>query len=94
MLGSLAEADDAVQETWLRLSRNGSGDIANLAGWLTTVVGRLCLDVLRTRTAHPEQPLPAHLPDPVVGPTTAAIPNIRRCWPTRSAWPADRPWNR
>ncbi len=47
MLGSLAEADDAVQETWLRLSRSGPAEIGNLAGWLTTVTGRVCLDMLR-----------------------------------------------
>ncbi|MQY30478.1 sigma-70 family RNA polymerase sigma factor [Nocardia aurantia] len=74
MLGSLAEADDAVQEAWLRLSRNDSGEIANLAAWLTTVVGRVCLDLLRARTAHREQPLPEHLPDPVVGADDAGDP--------------------
>jgi RNA polymerase sigma factor (sigma-70 family) len=66
MLGSLAEADDAVQETWLRLSRAGADDVANLAGWLTTVTGRICLDMLRSRTARREDPLDVHLPDPVI----------------------------
>ncbi len=66
MLGSLAEADDAVQESWLRLSRTGAGGIANLGGWLTTVVGRVCLDMLRSRTARREDPAGPHLPDPVV----------------------------
>src|SRR3989442_14658862 len=66
MLGSSNEADDAVQEAWLRLSRSGAGDIENLGGWLTTVVGRVCLDMLRSRTARREDPLPAHLPDPIV----------------------------
>jgi hypothetical protein len=66
MLGSLSEADDAVQETWLRLSRSGPGDVENLGGWLTTVVGRVCLDMLRSRTSRREEPLEAHLPDPIV----------------------------
>jgi RNA polymerase sigma factor (sigma-70 family) len=66
MLGSLAEADDAVQEAWLRLSRAGADDVTNLAGWLTTVTGRICLDMLRSRTARREDPLDARLPDPVI----------------------------
>ena len=66
MLGSLSEADDAVQEAWLRLSRSDSSDIENLRGWLTTVVGRVCLDMLRSRTSRREDPLEAHLPDPIV----------------------------
>jgi RNA polymerase sigma-70 factor (ECF subfamily) len=57
MLGSTAEADDAVQETWLRLSRSEAGAIDNLAGWLTTVTSRVCLNVLQARRAHPEVPL-------------------------------------
>src|SRR3977135_764356 len=66
MLGSLHEADDAVQETWLRLSRTDTSDVANLAGWLTTVVGRVCLDMLRSRTWRREELVGAHLPDPIV----------------------------
>ncbi|SES33612.1 sigma-70 family RNA polymerase sigma factor [Actinokineospora terrae] len=66
MLGSPADADDAVQEAWLRLARTGTEGIDNLGGWLTTVVGRVCLDVLRTRRQRREDPLDAHLPDPVV----------------------------
>ena len=57
MLGSLTEADDAVQEAWLRLSRADTDDVANLAAWLTTVTGRICLDMLRSRTARREEPL-------------------------------------
>src|SRR5215203_2699422 len=57
MLGSLSEADDAVQESWLRLSRADTSDVENLGGWLTTVVGRVCLDQLRTRRARREDPL-------------------------------------
>jgi RNA polymerase sigma factor (sigma-70 family) len=59
MLGSLSEADDAVQETWLRLTRSDPGEIANLGGWLTAVTGRVCLDMLRTRKARREEPLNA-----------------------------------
>jgi RNA polymerase sigma-70 factor (ECF subfamily) len=55
MLGSLDEADDAVQETWLRASRAGAGGVANVAGWLTTIVGRVCLDMLRARRRRPEE---------------------------------------
>ncbi|MGY1631054.1 sigma-70 family RNA polymerase sigma factor [Geodermatophilus sp. SYSU D01186] len=68
ILGSTDEADDAVQEAWLRLQRNGSADVDNLGGWLTTVVGRLCLDVLRRRSARPEESLELHLQDPEGGP--------------------------
>ncbi len=65
MLGSLSEADDAVQETWLRLSRSETADIENLGGWLTTVVARVCLDLLRSRKSRSEEPLGALGPDPV-----------------------------
>jgi RNA polymerase sigma factor (sigma-70 family) len=67
MLGSLSEADDAVQEAWLRLGRADASAVENLGGWLTTVVARVCLDMLRARTARREEPLGPHLPDPVVG---------------------------
>ncbi|HMB91482.1 MAG TPA: sigma-70 family RNA polymerase sigma factor [Rhodothermales bacterium] len=63
MLGSLSEADDAVQEAWLRLSRSNTNAIENLRGWLTTVVARLCLDMLRSRKARREEPLETHRPD-------------------------------
>jgi RNA polymerase sigma factor (sigma-70 family) len=66
MLGSLTEADDAVQETWIRLSRTDPGDIENLRAWLTTVVARVCLNVLRARRTRPETPLEAHVADPIV----------------------------
>jgi RNA polymerase sigma-70 factor (ECF subfamily) len=66
MLGSLSEADDAVQESWLRLSRSDVGEVRNLGGWLTTVVGRVCLDMLRSRRSRREDPLEVYLPDPVV----------------------------
>jgi RNA polymerase sigma factor (sigma-70 family) len=66
MLGSVAEAEDAVQEAWLRLARAEADDIVNLRGWLTTVVSRICLDLLRSRRSRREEPLDVHLPDPVV----------------------------
>jgi RNA polymerase sigma-70 factor (ECF subfamily) len=62
MLGSAAEADDAVQEAWLRLSRTGDEDLGNLTAWLTTVVGRVCLDMLRQRTTRREDPIVAEPP--------------------------------
>lgn len=67
MLGSLADADDAVQETWIRFHRVDPAAIENLGGWLTTVTGRICLNVLRARRARPEEPLD-RLPDPVLAP--------------------------
>src|SRR5215216_4599961 len=76
MLGSTGEADDAVQEAWLRLARSGAGEIENLGGWLTTVVARVCLNMLRSRRTWREEPLsePRRMllgsravPDPIVG---------------------------
>src|SRR5688572_6592818 len=66
MLGSVAEADDAVQEAWIRLSRADAAEIENLGGWLTTVVSRLCLNGLRTRARRREDPLEVHVADPIV----------------------------
>ena len=66
MLGSLTEADDAVQEAWLRVSRASGEDVDNVAGWLTTIVSRQCLNMLRSRAARREDPLDVRLPDPVV----------------------------
>jgi RNA polymerase sigma-70 factor, ECF subfamily len=66
MLGSLSEAEDAVQDAWLRLSRSDISEVENLGAWLTTVVARLCLDMLRTRSARREDPLDLRLPDPIV----------------------------
>jgi RNA polymerase sigma factor (sigma-70 family) len=66
MLGSWSDADDAVQEAWLRLHRTDTTAVANIGGWLTTVVARVCLDMLRSRVARREEPLDFHLPDPVV----------------------------
>jgi RNA polymerase sigma-70 factor (ECF subfamily) len=67
MLGSLTEADDAVQEAWLRLARSDSGEIGNLGGWLTTVVARVCLDMLRGRKSRREDPMGPDVPEPIVG---------------------------
>jgi RNA polymerase sigma factor (sigma-70 family) len=66
MLGSTSEADDAVQEAWIRLSRSNATEIDNLQAWLLTVVGRVALNMLRSRKTRGEQPLEAHLPDPIV----------------------------
>ena len=66
MLGSLAEADDAVQEAWLRLSRSDASGVDNLGGWLTTIVARVCLNVLRSRKTRREEPMGVHVPDPVI----------------------------
>src|SRR6266480_4430342 len=67
MLGSLSEADDAVQEAWLRLSRADTSDVENLAGWLTTVVSRLCLNMLRTRRTRREDPIDVYVPERAFG---------------------------
>jgi RNA polymerase sigma-70 factor (ECF subfamily) len=66
MLGSLSEADDAVQEAWLRLSRTDASAVENLGAWLTTVVARVCLNMLRSRRTRREQPLEPHIPEPIV----------------------------
>jgi RNA polymerase sigma factor (sigma-70 family) len=67
LLGSTTEADDAVQEAWLRVSRAGTGGVENLGGWLTTVVSRVCLNMLEARRSRREEPLDLHAPEPVVG---------------------------
>ncbi|HEY2054549.1 MAG TPA: sigma-70 family RNA polymerase sigma factor [Solirubrobacterales bacterium] len=74
MLGSTGEADDAVQEAWLRLSRSDAEEIENLGGWLTTVVARICLNMLRSRNSRREQPLDIHVPDPIVEPIDGTDP--------------------
>jgi RNA polymerase sigma-70 factor (ECF subfamily) len=74
MLGSLSEADDAVQDAWLRLSRADTSQVENLAAWLTTVVARVALNMLRSRRTRREQPLDVHLPDPVVDPAAGTDP--------------------
>jgi RNA polymerase sigma factor (sigma-70 family) len=74
MLGSLSEADDAVQDAWLRLSRADSDEIENLGGWLTTVVARVSLNMLRSRKTRREQPFDVHVPDPVIDPADGTDP--------------------
>jgi RNA polymerase sigma factor (sigma-70 family) len=74
MLGSTGEADDAVQEAWLRVSRSGTAGVENLGGWLTTIVARICLNMLRSRATRREEPLDAHLPDPVISPEGSLQP--------------------
>jgi RNA polymerase sigma factor (sigma-70 family) len=74
MLGSSSEGDDAVQEAWLRLSRADTSDVDNLGGWLTTVVARVCLDVLRARKSRSEEPFASHAPEPVASGTRGSSP--------------------
>jgi len=77
MLGSLSEAEDAVQEAWLRLSRTDTSQVENLLGWLTTVVARVCLDMLRSRKARREEPETTRLPDPIISRDDASDPEQR-----------------
>ena len=74
MLGSLSEAEDAVQDAWLRLSRADAGEIENLGGWLTTVVARVALNMLRSRGTRREQPLDVRVPDPIIDPADGTDP--------------------
>ena len=74
ILGSLSEADDAVQETWLRLQRTGADEIDNLEAWLTTVVARICLNMVRARSTRGEQPLDGFVREPLVSPATGEDP--------------------
>ena len=87
MLGSPSEADDAVQEAWLRLSRADTGGVENLGGWLTTVVARVCLNMLR-RAALAPRGAPWRAPArPGGGLEDGSTPSRRRSWPTRSGRP-------
>jgi RNA polymerase sigma-70 factor (ECF subfamily) len=74
MLGSLAEADDAVQETWLRLRRSDASGVDNLGAWLTTIVARVCLNVLRSRNTRREEPMGMNVPDPVISRANGTTP--------------------
>jgi RNA polymerase sigma factor (sigma-70 family) len=74
MLGSLSEVDDVVQEAWLRVSRADSSGIENMRGWLTTIVARICLNTLKSRSSRPEEPLGQHVPDPIVSPGDGVDP--------------------
>jgi RNA polymerase sigma-70 factor (ECF subfamily) len=74
MLGSLTEADDALQDAWLRVSRADASQVDNLAGWLTTIVARVSLNMLRSRGTRREQPLDVHVPDPIIDPADGTDP--------------------
>ncbi len=74
MLGSLAEADDAVQETWVRFAVAGTDGVGNVSGWLTTIISRVCLNILRARAARPEQPAGIRVPDPITVHAAGAAP--------------------
>ena len=74
MLGSLTDADDAVQDTWLRVTRADASQVENLGGWLTTILARICLNMLRARTTRREESLDGHIPDPLISPEGASQP--------------------
>src|SRR5829696_642965 len=74
MLGSTSEADDAVQEAWLRASRSDASGADNLGAWLTTIVARVCLNMLRSRKSRREEPMGVHVPDPVISRTDGTNP--------------------
>ena len=93
MLGSLTDAEDALQEAWVRSTRADGSTINNVGGWLTTVVGRVCIDLLRSRKARRENLTGTWLPEPrgQQG-RTAQTRKRRTCSPTRSAWPCSSSW--
>jgi hypothetical protein len=74
MLGSLADAQDAVQQTWLQASRADASHVVNVDAWLTTIVVRVCLNTLRSRSARREEPMGVHVPDPVISPADGTSP--------------------
>lgn len=80
MLGSTGEAEDAVQETWLRLHQAEPEDVEDLRAWLTTVLARICLNVLRSRARRREDPLDERLPEPLLGPTSGLDPEQEALW--------------
>ena len=87
MLGSLTEADDAVQDTWLRLSRSGGDQVQDLRGWLTTVVARVCLNMLRARNVRREEGLGVRLPDPLVSTDDELQPELQALLADSVGWP-------
>ena len=101
MLGSLTEADDAVQDAWLRLSRAGADEVENLGGWLTTIVARVCLNMLRSRKMRRQDSLDVHVPDPVISPVGGLQPEdealladsigLALSW-CSTPWPRPRGW--
>src|SRR5499427_9203903 len=74
MLGSLTEADDAVQEAWLRLARTDASGVENLGAWLTTIVARVSLNMIQARHSKPEKPLGPHVPEPIIDPAEGTSP--------------------
>lgn len=84
MLGSMSEADDALQDAWLRASRADTAEVRNMAGRLTTIVARVCLTMLRSRAQRQEEPLDGA--GPLLGPAPGATPSRRWRWPTRWGW--------
>jgi RNA polymerase sigma-70 factor (ECF subfamily) len=90
MLGSVSEAEDAVQEAWIRLSRTDVSGVDNLRGWLTTVVARVCLDMLRTRASRREDSLDTHVPDPIIRAIGRREEGVE-VWPCSSS---SRSWSR
>jgi len=90
MLGSLSEADDAVQEAWIRFDRTDTTDVENLRAWLTTVVSRVALNILRSRRTRREDPLQRHMPDVILDRPGGTDPEHEASWPTRwglrSSW--------
>ena len=86
MLGSQAEADDAVQDTWMRASGAETNEVENLGGWLTTIVARVCLNMLRSRNVRREESLEGHLPDPVIRSVGNVDQRKKLFSPTRWAW--------
>ena len=86
MLGSLSEAEDAVQETWLRLTRVDPAAVENIGGWLTTVAARVCLDMLRARKSRREEPIDARVAATSVVRGEGLTPKAKRCSPIQLAW--------
>jgi RNA polymerase sigma-70 factor, ECF subfamily len=86
MLGSVSEADDAVQEAWLRLSHSDAGEIENLGAWLTTVVGRVSLDMLRSQGSRREEHLGVHVPEPIVDRADGTDPEHEALLADPSVW--------
>ena len=84
MLGSLSEAEDAVQETWLRLNRSDTSGVENMSGWLTTVVARMCLDMLRSRKSRREEALGAQAPETIASRARSPIISISEIFPRSS----------
>jgi RNA polymerase sigma-70 factor (ECF subfamily) len=92
MLGSASEAEDAVHEAWLRLSRSDTSGVENVGGWLTTIVARVSLDMLRSRESRREEPLGAHVPEPIVSRQDGTGPEHEALLADSGADAPGRPW--